>query len=91
VNPFVAFALAAAAAANLPSLHVAQPVKAAAQPVFLELPKGDGGLTLYNNTGQIVARCDKKDDSFANCKVEAGFTFDDVMNAWVRAYQDLQK
>jgi hypothetical protein len=91
VNTFLALALAAAAAANLPSYRITQPVKAAAQPVFLQMPKDDGGLTLYNNQGQIVARCDKKDDSFANCKMEAGFTFDDVMNAWVHAYQDLQK
>ena len=91
MNTFLALALAAAAAANLPSIHVTEPVNAATQPVFLQMPKGDGGLTLYNNEGQIVARCDKKDDAFANCKMEKGFTFDDVMNAWVRAYQDLQK
>ncbi len=90
MNTFLALALAAAAAANLPSTHVTQPVNAATQPVFLKMPKGDGGLTLYDNQGKIVARCDKKDDAFANCKMEPGFTFDDVMNAWVRAYQDLQ-
>jgi hypothetical protein len=87
----LALALAAAAAANLPSLHVTEPVNAAAQPIFLQMPKGDGGLTLYNPKGDIVARCEKKDDSFANCKMESGFTFDDVMNAWVHAYQDVQK
>jgi hypothetical protein len=91
VNTSLALALAAAAAANLPSLHVTRPVNAATQPVFIQMPKGDGGLTLYNPKGQIVARCDQKDDAFSNCKMEPGFTFDDVMNAWVHAYQDVQK
>lgn len=87
----LALALAAAAAANLPSFHVTQPMNAATQPVFIQMPKGAGGLTLYNTKGDIVARCETKDDSFSNCKMEAGFTFDDVMNAWVHAYQDVQK
>jgi hypothetical protein len=92
VNTFLALALAAAATANLPSFHVAQSMNAAAaKPAFIEMPKGDGGLTLYNTKGEVVARCDKRDDAFANCKMEPGVTLDDVMNAWVRAYQDLGK
>ena len=91
MNTFLALALAAAAAANLPLTHVTQPVNAATKPTFIQMPKGDGGLTLYNRQGEIVARCDQKDDAFSNCKMEPGFTFDDVMNAWVRAYQDLEK
>lgn len=67
---------------------VATPVT---QPVFLDVPKGPNGLTLYNSKGEIVARCGKKDDSFADCKMEPGVTLDDLMNAWVHAYQDLQK
>jgi len=58
---------------------------------YIKMPQDGGGLTLYNTKGEIVARCNRKGDSFANCKVEHGFTFDDVMNAWVRAYQDLEK
>jgi hypothetical protein len=60
-------------------------------PVFAKIPKGQNGLTLYNSKGERVARCDKKDDTFTNCKMEDGVTFDDVMNAWVHAFQDIQK
>lgn len=60
-------------------------------PVFLAVPKPPEGLTLYNAQGEVVARCGRKDDSFAGCKMEPGVTLDDLMNAWVHAYQDLQK
>lgn len=59
--------------------------------VIQEQPKGPNGLTLYNSNGEIVARCGKKEDSFADCKMEPGVTLDDLMNAWVHAYQTLQK
>jgi len=62
-----------------------------ADPVFLAVPKPPEGLTLYNAKGEIVARCGRKDDSFSNCKMEPGVTLDDLMNAWVHAYQDSQK
>lgn len=62
-----------------------------AEPVFLAVPKPPEGLTLYNAKGEIVARCGRRDDSFANCKMEPGVTLDDLMNAWVHAYEDLQK
>lgn len=60
-------------------------------PVFQAVPKPPEGLTLYNAQGEVVARCGRKDDSFAGCKMEPGVTLDDLMNAWVHAYQDLQK
>lgn len=60
-------------------------------PVFLAVPKPPEGLTLYNTKGEVVARCGRKDDSFANCKMEPGVSLDDLMNAWVHAYEDLQK
>lgn len=58
---------------------------------FKEVPKSPNGLTLYNAKGEVVARCDKKNDSFGNCKMEPGYSLDDLMNAWVHAYQDMQK
>lgn len=61
------------------------------QPQFQDVPKGPNGLTLYDEKGQVVAQCDRKDDTFGNCKIEPGFSLDDVMNAWVHAYQTLQK
>jgi hypothetical protein len=96
VKSCFAFALVAAQALVLCGAHASVPVMkpllpVVAEPVFLELPMGDGGLTLYNAKGETVARCDRKGNGFSNCKVEPGFTLDDVMNAWVRAYQGLQK
>ena len=61
------------------------------QPVFLSVPKPPEGLTLYNTKGEVVARCGRREDSFSNCKMEPGVTLDDLMNAWVHAYQDTQK
>jgi hypothetical protein len=90
VSPFLALALLAAAG-TLPPVQVARPLNAATQPVFVELPKTPGGLTLYNSKGDIVARCEGNQDIFSNCKMEPGVSLDDVMNAWVHAYQDLQK
>ena len=61
------------------------------EPAFQQVPKPPEGLTLYNANGEVVARCGRKDDSFANCKMEPGVTLDDLMNAWVHAYQDSEK
>ena len=90
MHRLVAFFLLAASA-NGPfvrSANFAEPP--ATQPSLVKIPKGPNGLTLYNERGERVAKCDKKDDTFSNCKVEPGFTFDDVMNAWVHAFQDIQ-
>ena len=61
------------------------------RPAIFQAPKGPNSLTLYNSKGERVAQCDKRDDNFANCKMDQGVTFDDVMNAWVHALQDMQK
>lgn len=81
-----AFAFAASAEPTIPLVRSAHNI--AAEPTFIKMPKDGGGLTLYNPKGEVVARCDKEGDSFANCKLEPGITLDDVMNAWVRAYQE---
>jgi hypothetical protein len=60
------------------------------QPALVKIPKGPNGLTLYNEKGERVAQCEKKGDTFSNCKVESGFNFDDVMNAWAHAFEDIQ-
>ena len=88
----VALAAFAFAASAEPTIPLVKPVHdAAAEPAFIKMPKDGGGLTLYNAKGEVVARCDPKGNTFANCKLEPGVTLDDVMNAWVRAYQDLGK
>ena len=86
----VATAAFAFAASAEPSIPLAKPVHdATAEPAFIQMPKDGGGLTLYNAKGEVVARCEQRGNTFANCKLEPGVTLDDVMNAWVRAYQDL--
>ncbi len=81
--------------ASTSSGSVAQTAKAVntpvLEPVFVDVPKGPNGLTLYNSKGEVVARCGKKEDTFGDCKMEPGVTLDDLMNAWVHACQDLQK
>ena len=80
-----------AAIANGPVVHTINleepPVT---HPSLVKIPKGPTSLTLYNQKGEQVAQCAKKDDAFSNCKVEPGFTLDDVMNAWVRAFEETQ-
>lgn len=91
MSAFSAFILLAAvfpAAANNHVQTVSSPVM---KPALIDVPKGPNGLTLYDAKGEVVARCDRKDDQFGNCKMEPGYTLDDLMNAWVHAYQDLAK
>lgn len=77
---------------NASSIETANVVNSPkADPVFLAVPKPPEGLTLYNPQGEVVARCVRNEDSFSNCKMEPGVTLDDLMNAWVHAYQDSQK
>ena len=87
----VAFVLFACTT-NLPSV---QNTKAANSPVthpaLVDVPRGPNGLTLYNEKGEVVARCEKKGDTFQDCKMESGVTLDDLMNAWVHAYLEVQR
>ena len=81
-----------ASTTNLSSVQVENGKHASVtHPVFAEAPKVPNGLTLYNEKGEVVARCEKKDDTFRDCKIESGVTLDDLMNAWVHAYLDVQK
>ena len=60
-------------------------------PAFVDAPMDPNGLTLYNEKGEVVARCEKKGDAFHDCKMESGVTLDDLMNACVHAYLEVQK
>jgi len=60
-------------------------------PVFVEAPKDLNRLALYNANGELVARCEKKGEIFGACKMETGVSLDDLMNAWVHAYIEIQK
>ena len=82
--------------ASINNTSVVQTIRSADPPTlshpFSEgAPKPSEGLTLYNAKGEVVAKCGKKEDSFANCKMEPGVTLDDLMNAWVHAYEAAQK
>ena len=79
-------------ATNLPSVQNAKAASSSVtHPVFVDTPKSPNGLTLYNEKGEVVARCGKRDDTFRDCKMEPGVNLDDLMNAWVHAYLDVQK
>ena len=86
-----ALILLATVANGTPVQHVNPNVPPAIQPVFREAPKDPNTLKLYDTMGEIVARCEKKENKFGNCKLEPGVTLDDLMNAWVHAYQDVQQ
>ena len=81
-----------ASTSDLPSVPTTKAANSSiTHPVFADVPKGPNGLTLYNEKGEVVARCGKKDDSFQDCKLEPGVTLDELMNAWVHAYLEVQK
>ena len=61
------------------------------RPALVEMQNIPKSLTLYNAKGEIVAKCERRDDVFGDCKMEPGVTLDDLMNAWVHAYLDIQK
>ena len=81
-----------ASTTNLPSVQGTTPTNSSStRPMFVEVPKSPNGLTLFNEKGEVVARCRKKDESFHDCKMESGVTLDDLMNAWVHAYLEVRK
>ena len=90
MHAFVAICLLAATS-NGSDVHA---IKFAAPPVtkpaIVQTSKSPDSLTLFNEKGERVAQCDKQNEKFSNCKMEPGMTFDDVMNAWAHAYQDIQ-
>lgn len=91
MHTFVAICLLAVTA-NGPAVHppsVTDPP--ATHPALLRPAKSPNGLTLYNAQGERVAQCEKKNEAFTNCKMDVGMTFDDVMNAWVHALEDMRK
>jgi hypothetical protein len=87
----VAFVLLASTS-NLPPVHGTEAANSSVtRPAFVDVPKKTNGLTLYNEKGEVVARCGRKGDTFHDCKMESGVTLDDLMNAWVHAYLEIQK
>jgi hypothetical protein len=86
-----ALILVAALANGTPVQHLNPGMAPETRPTFKEAPKDPNSLKLYNNKGEIVAQCEKKDNKFGNCKLESGVSLDDLMNAWVHAYQDVQQ
>lgn len=91
MHTFVAICLWAAAA-NAPAVHPAKVTDPpATHPPLVQPPKSPNSLTLYNALGERVAQCKKQGDVFTHCKMENGVTFDDVMNAWVHALEDIEK
>ena len=80
-----------AATSNGPLVHTVNlKERPVTRPALVEAPKNPNILTLFNAKGERVAQCDRNDDKFSHCKIEPGMTFDDVMNAWAHAYEDIQ-
>jgi hypothetical protein len=54
------------------------------------VPTLQHSLILYNPDGYRVAWCDQADANHAlmNCRVADGYDLNDVMNAWLKAYED---
>ena len=91
MHTFLAICLLTATANN-PAAHSVDVTNPAANhPALVQPPRRPNSLRLYNAQGERVAQCEKKDDVFADCKMAAGMTFDDVMNAWVHALEDMRK
>jgi len=81
-----------AAIANAPDIQPThQDSTSITRPALVQMPKLPNRLTLYNAEGEIMAECERKDDRFGDCKMEPGVSLDDLMNAWVHAYLDVQK
>lgn len=79
--------LAAAVAGG--AVETTKPGCNASASVRLIQPKPNpNGLTVYSPEGYKVADCAKSDHDlkFSDCKIEKGFTLDDLMNAFVQAY-----
>ncbi len=91
MHPLVAICLLAATAngTTVPPNRVSDPP--VTQPAINKTERGSNGLKLYNEKGERVAVCEKKGDTFTNCKMDSGVTLDDVMNAWVHALEDFGK
>ena len=91
MSALYAFILLAAVSGDPSIERIKPPAPSVTKPVLVENPQNPNGLTLYNASGDVVARCDKKGDKFGDCKMEPGYNLDDLMNAWVHAYEDLAK
>jgi hypothetical protein len=74
---------------TVPPTHLSDPP--ATQPALKKTDRGSGGLKLYNEKGERIAQCERKGESFTNCKIDSGATLDDVMNAWEHALEDFGK
>ena len=91
MSALCAFILMAVVSGDPSVDRIKPPAAPVTKPALVEVPQSPNGLTLYNANGDVVARCDKKGDKFSDCKMEPGYTLDDLMNAWVHAYEDLAK
>ncbi len=86
-----AFILLAAVSTGTAADHARPMTVPVSNPGFQQSQEPGDGLVLYNADGEVVARCEKKDGKFSSCRLEKGYTLDDLMNAWVHAYEELEK
>jgi hypothetical protein len=77
--------------ASIPMIAVVSHKNNPPEPMIYPAAKVPNGLNLYNAEGEKIATCEKlptgEGEKLANCKIEDGYTFDDVMNSWLKAYE----
>ena len=63
-----------------------------AETVLVQPAPSPHDLTLYNQRGEQVAKCQIVDDgqTIKDCKIQTGYTLDDVFTAWADALKLLE-
>ena len=76
---------------SIPVIAVVSHKRNPPEPMIYPVAKVPNGLNLYNPQGDIIVICDKEyagdDLKLTHCRIEDDNTLDDVMNAWLRAYE----
>lgn len=54
---------------------------------FFEIPRHPDSLALYDRDGNLIAYCATNDGSLGDCEIQDSYTLNDVMNAWLHAYE----
>lgn len=57
-------------------------------PEFFQPARNPDALALYDQAGNQIAYCESHEGHLGKCEIEDTYTLDDVMNAWLKAYED---
>lgn len=75
---------------SIPLIAVVSHKHAAPTPAkFFDVERPAHSLALYDKDGNVVAYCSTANGSLVGqCAIEDGYNLNDVMNAWLYAYED---